>query len=262
MRNYGQISAPLNQLLKDSFNWTDESTTTFHALREAMMANYTKVFIVETDASDKGIGAVLMQEGHPIAFWRKGLSGKKLGLSTYEKELIAVVLAVLKWRHYLLGRKFIIKTDHQSLKYLPEQRVTTPFQQKWIVKLLGYDYEITYKHGTENKEADALSRREDLFLEHATVNALLTVDSTWLPTIKLSWQTDWALQQLITELEKDPNSHQGFSWENDTLTYKGSLVVGNSPDIRKQLMAAYHSSSMGGHSGVDKTTRRIKMTFY
>ena len=72
-----------------------------------------------------------------------------------------------------------------------------------------------------------------MFLEQATINALLTVDCTWLPTVKLSWQTDWALQQLITELEKDPNSHQGFSWENDTLTYKGSLVVGNSPDIRK-----------------------------
>ena len=74
MRNYGQISAPLNQLLKkDSFNWTNESTTAFHALREAMMANYTKVFIVETNASDKGIGVVLMQEGHPIVFWSKGL---------------------------------------------------------------------------------------------------------------------------------------------------------------------------------------------
>lgn len=201
-----------------------------------------------------------MQEGHPIAFWSKGLSGKYLTFFTYEKELMAVVLAVLKWRHYLLGRHFIIKTDHQSLKYLLEQRVATPFQQKWIAKLLGYDHEITYKHGTENKVADALSRREDLF--PATANTLLVVDSSWLPTIKLSWQTDLALQQLITELVQDPNSHHGFSWANGILTYKGSLVVGNSQDLRKQLMAAYHNSSMGGHSGIDKTTRRIKRTFY
>lgn len=175
-------------LKKESFNWTDESTAAFHALRKAMMTlpvlafpNYTKVFIVETDASDKGVAAVLMQEGHPIAFWSKGLSGKYLSLSTYEKELMVVVLAVLKWRHYLLGRQFIIKINHQSLKYLLEQRVATPFQQKWIAKLLGFDYEITSKHGTENTVADALSRREDLFLEHATVNALLEVNSTWLP---------------------------------------------------------------------------------
>ena len=70
-------------------------------------------------------------------------------------------------------------------------------------------------------------------MEHATINALLAVDSTWFPIVKLNWQTDLALQQLITELGKNPNSYQGFSWENDTLTYKGSLVVGNSPDIKK-----------------------------
>ncbi|GJZ88096.1 transposon ty3-G gag-pol polyprotein [Tanacetum coccineum] len=70
-----------------------------------------------------------------------------LSWSTYEKEMLAVVKAVRKWRHYLLGRPFVVKTDHMSLKYLLEQRLTTLAQAQWLPKLLGYDYKIEYKKG-------------------------------------------------------------------------------------------------------------------
>lgn len=76
------------------------------------LSDYTKLFIIEFDASGKGLGVVLMQEGHTIAFWSKGLSHKNQALSTYENELMAVVLAILKWRYYLLRRHFLIRTDH------------------------------------------------------------------------------------------------------------------------------------------------------
>ena len=99
-----------------------------------------------------------MQEGHPIAFLSKALSPRNLGLSAYEKELLALLMAVTKWKHYLLGYHLIIKTDHQSLKYLLDQKLTTSLQHKWLAKLLGLDYEIQYKKGVENKVADALSR--------------------------------------------------------------------------------------------------------
>jgi len=100
------------------------------------MLNFFKPFTVETDASGVGIGAVLMQEGHPIAYFSKALSPKHQGLSAYDKELMAMV-PVEKWRPYLLGRHFIIKTDHFSLKYLLEQKITTAFQSKWLPKLMG-----------------------------------------------------------------------------------------------------------------------------
>ena len=122
------------------------------------LPNFSKLFIVEADASGNGLGAVLMQEGHPIAFYSKAISERALGRSTYEKELMAIVHFILKWLSYLIGWRFRIRTDHRSLKYLLEQRITTIDQQRWIAKLMGFDYEIEYRPSCDNKAADALSR--------------------------------------------------------------------------------------------------------
>ncbi|GJV33332.1 putative mitochondrial protein [Tanacetum coccineum] len=144
---------------------SDEAQGAFEELKEAMtqapvlvLPDFNKTFTIETDASGLEIRAVLQQEGHPIAFLSKSLAPKHHSLSTYEKEFLAVLMALEKWRGYLLDRHFKIKTDHFSLKYLMGQRLTTPFQTKWLPKLLGFDYEISYKSGSENVVADALLR--------------------------------------------------------------------------------------------------------
>lgn len=90
----------------------------------------------------------------------KALSPRYQGLSTYEKEYLAVVVAVEQWRPYLQHGEFIIYTDQRSLIHLEEQRLTTPWQQKAFTKLLGLQYQIRYKKGSENNAADALSRTE------------------------------------------------------------------------------------------------------
>ena len=84
------------------------------------LPNFSKPFMIECDASGKGLGAVLMQSNRPLAYHSKVLKGRTLHLSTYEKEFLALVKAVRKWKPYLVGKPFIIKTDHQSLKYLLE----------------------------------------------------------------------------------------------------------------------------------------------
>jgi hypothetical protein len=134
-----------------------------------------------------GIGAVLMQNRRPIAFLSKALKGKALHMSTYEKELFALVTAVQKWMPYLLGRPFVVRTDQQSLKFLLEQKVGTPSQQKWVTKLLGYDFTVEYKKGVDNRVADALSRRED-WGEEITLSLLST--PSWTASLKQQYEED------------------------------------------------------------------------
>lgn len=115
--------------------------------------------MVECDASGSGVGAVLMQEWRPIAYFSKSLADRTLTKSAYEREMMGLALAIQHWQPYLIGRKFIVRTDHRSLKHLLTQKIATPSQQVWVAKLLGYDFTIEYKTGVSNTAADALSRR-------------------------------------------------------------------------------------------------------
>lgn len=82
------------------------------------LPNFHKTFVLEIDVCETGVGAMLMQEGRPLAFLSQAIAPRHRGLSIYEKEFIAVLMVVDKWRHYLEGGQFVIKIDHQSLKFL------------------------------------------------------------------------------------------------------------------------------------------------
>lgn len=130
VQGYAQIASPLTELLrKNKFGWNDEAQTAFELKRKMtqtlvlLLPNFEKVFVVETYASNTGIGAVLSQDGHPLAYFSKKLSPRLIHTLAYVKELYAITQAVQKWRHYLLGKPFIIKTDHKSLTELVSQVV-------------------------------------------------------------------------------------------------------------------------------------------
>ena len=106
-----------------------------------------------------GIGAVLMQEGQPIAYFSEKLSGTALNYPTYDKELYALVRALETWQHYLWPKQFVIHTNHQSLKHLKGQGKLNKRHAKWLEFIEPFPYVIKYKQGKENIVADALSKR-------------------------------------------------------------------------------------------------------
>ncbi|XP_073225570.1 uncharacterized protein [Cicer arietinum] len=114
-------------------------------------------FTLETDASGSGIGAVLSQARHPIAYFSKKLWHRIQKQSAYVRELYAITEALEKFRHYLIGHKFVIKTDQHNLKSLTDQSIQTPEQQHWLHKYLGYDFTVEIKPGIDNIAADSLS---------------------------------------------------------------------------------------------------------
>ena len=117
---------------KDAFSWTSEATKAFEQLKEVTCKapilttlDFTKTFIIECNALGNGIGTVLMQEGRPLAFESQPLKGKDLHKPIYEKEIMEILHALNKWRPYIIGRHFKVKTNHDSLKYFLEQRLSS-----------------------------------------------------------------------------------------------------------------------------------------
>src|SRR3954471_3409958 len=141
-------------------------------------ADPSKTFEVTTDASDYAIGAVLSQDGKPVAFESRQMSPAEKNYAVHEKELLAIVHALKVWRHYLEGQEFNVITDHQSLRYLQTQDKLNRRQARWVELLQVYHFNILYKPRKTNVVADALSRRLDL------MNIQLLPDPKWMETMK------------------------------------------------------------------------------
>lgn len=223
------------------------------------LPDFSKLFIVECDVCAEGIGAVLMQTNRPIAFLSKALTQKHLGLSTYENEMLAILQAVKQWRHYLMGQHFEIKTDHQSLKYFLEQRISTFIQQKWLTKLIRFDYAITFKVGRENVVADGLSR-----IPHTEgeCNAITKVTPKWITDVHMSWEGDTTIRPFITQLTIDQNFVPHYTWNEGSLRHKNRLVIGIIGDLRQLILQQLHANGIKGHSSVRGTLHRVKQYFY
>ncbi|KAK8947224.1 hypothetical protein KSP39_PZI006735 [Platanthera zijinensis] len=265
VKDYGKLARPLTQLLhKESFTWHDEAERAFCTLKEAMtttpvlaLPDFTKEFVVETDASGVGIGAVLMQEGRPLAYFSKALAPRTLGLSTYEKEMLAILHAVTLWRPYLLGHHFKVRTDHQSLKHFLDQRLASPLQQKWLTKLLGYDYEIVYKQGKENLVADALSRLPDSTFFLLSVSLIESLDD-----IQREIASDPELQPIVEALSQGQPTPPGYQLVGGHLYYHGRVVIPASSPWKEIMLHEFHSSPAGGHAGVLRTLQRLRANVF
>ncbi|GJS86697.1 ty3-gypsy retrotransposon protein [Tanacetum coccineum] len=220
IKHYATIAHPLTNLLrKDSFHWSVDAESAFDALKHALITapvlrlpDFTKPFIVETDASGYGIGAILSQDGHPISFFSKKFSSKMQKASTYVRELYAITEAIAKFRHYLFGHYFIIRTDHRSLRHLTNQTLQTPEQEAFLPKLLGYNFTIEYKAGNSNLAADGLSRSLHM--------AVSTSHSSMLSDIRDSLAASPYVSSLLHQIEKDPDGILPYFFKDGLLYWK------------------------------------------
>jgi len=267
VRGYASIAAPLTQLLcKDAFYWNEESQKAFHDLKLALTAapvlalpDFSLPFSLETDASSYAMGAVLHQRGHPIAFFSKPLGPRLQHASAYVRELHAIVAAVRKWRQYLLGHRFIIYTDHRSIRELISQTIQTPEQQFYLTKLLGFDYDIQYKAGNSNVVADSLSRISNSAQGQCLI--LSVPHPEFLQQLKQSLLANPDFRRHREAIQATPTDHPDFSISGDFVLFKGAIWINEQNPFIPALLHEYHASPLAGHFGVKKTLHRLRPNF-
>lgn len=170
IQNFAKLAKPLTLLLRKNvpFVWQAQQQEAFETFKRilttAPILQYPKFderFILTTDASDYAIGAVLSQgeigKDLPIQYLSRNLSKSEISYSTTQKELLAIVWSVKKLRHYLYGRRFLILKDHRALTWLFRCKDGNSRLMRWRLELEEYNYEIQFKPGRINSNADALS---------------------------------------------------------------------------------------------------------
>ncbi|GBG75808.1 hypothetical protein CBR_g21053 [Chara braunii] len=275
VKNCSVVAAPLTDLthLDTPWEWTDECEAAFRHLKHALthyevlkLPDPDKPFIVTTDASQYGIGAVLaQQEGlklRPVEYMSKKMPSQKLAKSTYEKELYAVFKALTHWRHYLLGRFFILRTDHQTLRWMRTQPVLSDTLKRWIEVIEQYDFDPQYSKGEYNKVADALSRRPD-FSGALITEYNLTDDVT--QSLVEAYREDQFMAEIIRRLEaKDKQTSVEFELVNGLLFLEKEgnkrLCVPNKESLRSLFLGKCHDAT--GHFGYKKTAANLLQRFW
>jgi hypothetical protein len=222
------------------------------------LPDFSLPFVVETDACDEGLQAVLMQQGRPIAFLSKALGIKNKQLSIYKKEFLALIMVVYKWRPNLQRTEFEIRTDHKALNFLEDQELHSKLLRKAMTKLMGLQFRVVYKQGKDNVVADALSR-----MAHVMVMTLVSeVQPMWIQEVLNSYTTNNEAQELLAKLSVQSPDEMGYQLQRG-LIRKGNLIcVGKNTALRTKIVAAMHDSVLGGHSGLHATYHRLKKLFF
>ena len=194
IQQFADIATPLHYLTEKTatFVWTEECQKAFQRLKGLSQApvicypSLIKDFESQTDASAVGLGAILEQDGHVVAYASRSLTQAERQYSVIERECLAVLYAVKQFRHYLLGRAFVLHTDHQPLQWLSAQKMEGRLC-RWALALQEFDFTIKYRRGSSDANADALSH-------------VPTIPSTCAGTVTVQELT---LEDVVQEQGKD-----------------------------------------------------------
>ncbi|KAK3086157.1 hypothetical protein FSP39_014434 [Pinctada imbricata] len=302
VKGFAKIASPLHSLTqKDKqYNWTTDCENAFQDLKKALvnapilvMPDFSKTFILDTDASDRGIGAVLSQVTESaekvISYGSRSLTKSEKKYSITRKELLAVVHFIKVYRPYLYGKHFILRTDHSALKWMMTFREPEGQLARWLDSLSEYDFEILHRAGKIHRNADALSR-----IDHeAPLNRL---DDT-VAVINLSKGKEDIRQRQADDPEiaevmkwiasgKRPNwdkistrnmtlkalwaQFDQLSIDDEVLSRKWYTKHGKIDRVqvvvpqsfRVTVLQQCHDAPSGGHLGRQRTLMKVKQKFY
>ena len=295
IQSFATIAASLHELTqKDvSFRWTSECDHAFNLLKEKLtqapilvypqFGSEATPFILETDASDVGIAAVLQQDGHVIAYASRALSKSEKNYCVIQKECLAIVYGTKQFRHYLLGRSFTVLTDHAPLQWLSAQKMEG-LLCRWALALQEYDFVVQYRKGSQNSNADSLSR-----LPSCTVSATTAVVGVWedQAALRLAQEQDSVLRKVIKALKTSRSKPSSWSeqplrryaqlWQQLVVTAVDGIACrryspGPCDDVievplipetlRKQALQSCHDVPSAGHQGAEKTLARLRQEVF
>ncbi|TYJ98127.1 ty3-gypsy retrotransposon protein [Cucumis melo var. makuwa] len=208
-------------------------------------------FVIYSDASKKGLGCVLMQQGKVVAYASRQLKSHEQNYPTHDLELAAVVFALKIWRHYLYGEKIQIFTNHKSLKYFFTQKELNMRQRRWLELVKDYDCEILYHPGKTNIVAGALSRK--------------VAHSATLITKKAPLLRDFERAKIAVSKRLLVKAGQGEDFSissDDELTFDGRLCVPEDSAVKTELLIEAHSSPFTMHPGSTKMYQDLRRAYW
>ena len=303
MKGFADIARPLHQLTEKGrrFKWTEPCQTAFESLKLSLMTapvlaypDPHKPFILDTDASDTGIGAVLSQEEggqeQVIAYASRALSKQERKYATTKKELLSMVTFTQHFKHYLLGKEFVLRTDHNSLRWLHNFQGVEGQLARWLEQLARFQYQIVHRPGRVHSNADALSRLPAFMAEQSPVNQTIGAihacpkePQGLEDELAQAQREDVELQQIIalktgkSECVQPPRELQRFAPVWSQLNVQGSRLVRVPPSnsdaanhvqvvlpkaLVPKVLEQLHNSVTAGHLGVQKLQAKVKDRFY
>ncbi|GJX77223.1 putative nucleotidyltransferase, ribonuclease H [Tanacetum coccineum] len=267
--NFSKIAKPLTSLTQKNqkYVWGVEQEEAFQTLKNNLcdapiltLPDGVEDFVVYCDASNQGLGCVLMQRGKVIAYASRQLKIHEKNYTTHDLELGAVVFALKTWRHYLYGTKSVIYTDHKSLQHIFDQKELNMRQRRWIELFSDYECEIRYHPGKANVVADALSRKERLKPRRVRAMAV-TIQIGMREKIQAA-QSEALKQENILMENLHGLDQQMEKKEGESLYFMDRIWVPLVGGMRKMIMNEAHKSKYSVHPGADKMYHDLRDMYW
>eukprot|EP00253_Pinus_taeda_P029666 PITA_29666 len=270
VEGFSRVAYPITSLKKKgkAFRWTADCQRSFEQLKHLLttapvlcVADPEKEYVVCTDARKEGVGGVLMQEGKVIAYESRKLKEHEQKYSAYDLELTAVIHALKMWRHYLIGRKFLLMTDHHSLTSYFSQPTLNATQARWVDFLGNFDFEIKHLKEKENRVADALSRKVHCIYEIGISQGWSTLDQE---IEEAATQDQIYLQKRHLVQNSDVRSiQQGYTLNAaGMLCFQKKIYIPNQNSIKEKILDENHRSPYAGHPGYQKLITSLRKEYY